>query len=300
MSERIVVYAIDLMDRSKVSAAAGEAGLDVSFVRSAAALVERVAGGASTVVVDLGRARRHRRDPSGAGLGLGVRRRVRRPCRHRPPPGMPATPGRRRCSPGARSSPIRLDGWEAEPWLDDCSSSGGTRPACRLLRRPAARDPELEIVALERGKYTSYSACGIPYVVGGVVDDLDDLVVRTPEQFREDTIDVHVRHEVTGIDLDAGGWKRFDHTGNGAVSFGFDQLMVASGPGPGGPIFRAWACRSCGASRRSTTAPPCSISSRPTGAATSWSLAVATSVWRWPRRSCSGAPGSCSSTPPTT
>ncbi|MBA3522992.1 MAG: flavoprotein oxidoreductase, partial [Geodermatophilaceae bacterium] len=47
------------------------------------------------------------------------------------------------------------------------------------------RGPEdLEIVALELGDWTSYSACGIPYFVGGLVEDIDDMVSRTPEQFR--------------------------------------------------------------------------------------------------------------------
>ena len=42
-------------------------------------------------------------------------------------------------------------------------------------------DDSLEIVALERGSHTSYSACGIPYWVGGDVPDVDALVARTPE-----------------------------------------------------------------------------------------------------------------------
>ncbi len=46
----------------------------------------------------------------------------------------------------------------------------------RRLRGP----DELEIVAVERGHYASYSACGIPYFVGGVVDELDKLIARTP------------------------------------------------------------------------------------------------------------------------
>ena len=44
---------------------------------------------------------------------------------------------------------------------------------------------DLEIVAFERGHFTSYSACGIPYWIGGVVTDRDALVARTPARFRE-------------------------------------------------------------------------------------------------------------------
>ena len=49
----------------------------------------------------------------------------------------------------------------------------------------------------EKGQYTSYSACGIPYLVAGDVDRVDDLVVRTPAELRVDhRIDVRTRHEV--------------------------------------------------------------------------------------------------------
>ena len=62
---------------------------------------------------------------------------------------------------------------------------------------------DLEIVAFERGHFTSYSACGIPYWIGGAVGDRDDLVARDPQTFRDAfDIDVRLRHEVTGIDLD--------------------------------------------------------------------------------------------------
>jgi hypothetical protein len=54
---RVFAYVVDLMDRSKVTSAAAPAGIDVTFVRSAAQLDDAVAGGeeAGTVVVDLGR-----------------------------------------------------------------------------------------------------------------------------------------------------------------------------------------------------------------------------------------------------
>jgi hypothetical protein len=52
----VAAYVVDLMDRSKVASAAGAAGIDVAFVRSAAALSDKVAeGGVETAVVDLSR-----------------------------------------------------------------------------------------------------------------------------------------------------------------------------------------------------------------------------------------------------
>src|SRR6187551_2677705 len=50
---------------------------------------------------------------------------------------------------------------------------------------------ELEIVAFERGHFTSYSACGIPYWIGGAVKDRDALIARTPREFRDAGISVH-------------------------------------------------------------------------------------------------------------
>ena len=54
----------------------------------------------------------------------------------------------------------------------------GGMAAAAVARR---RKPDLEIVALEKGHWTSYSACGIPYVVGGDVRSLDQLVTRWPQ-----------------------------------------------------------------------------------------------------------------------
>ncbi|MEU8349301.1 MULTISPECIES: FAD-dependent oxidoreductase [unclassified Streptomyces] len=59
---------------------------------------------------------------------------------------------------------------------------------------------ELEITAFERGHFTSYSACGIPYWVGGQVDGPEALVARTAEEHRARAIDLRMRTEVTEID----------------------------------------------------------------------------------------------------
>src|SRR5687768_13334652 len=62
---------------------------------------------------------------------------------------------------------------------------------------------DLDIVALEKGRYTSYSACGIPYLIGGEVERVEELVARTPQEFRDKhRIDVRLGHEAMAIDLD--------------------------------------------------------------------------------------------------
>jgi NADPH-dependent 2,4-dienoyl-CoA reductase/sulfur reductase-like enzyme len=98
----------------------------------------------------------------------------------------------------------------------------------RRLRGP----DELEIVAFERGHFTSYSACGIPYWVGGDVPDRDRLIARTPEEHRERSIDLRMRTEVTGIDV-AGARVRSRDLGTGAEEWtSYDRLVIATGARP--------------------------------------------------------------------
>src|SRR5687767_315859 len=96
------------------------------------------------------------------------------------------------------------------------------------------RGPEdLEIVVFERGDYTSYSACGIPYFVADTVTEVDELVIRTPETFRDkQDIDVRIRHEVTEIDLDKRAVKVRNLEDDSESTEGFDLLMVATGGAP--------------------------------------------------------------------
>src|SRR3712207_1850111 len=96
--------------------------------------------------------------------------------------------------------------------------------------------PDLDVVALEKGDWTSFSACGIPYLVGGHIGQLDDLVVRTPQQLRADhRIDVRMRHEAMAIDLDRRAVEVRDHDHARTVWLPFDQLMLGMGARPRRP-----------------------------------------------------------------
>ena len=94
------------------------------------------------------------------------------------------------------------------------------------------RGDDLEVIALERGTATSYSACGIPYWIGGQVDGREDLVARTPAGHRANGIDMRVRHEVTGLDLDRRSVEVHDLERGGTETIGFDQVMIATGASP--------------------------------------------------------------------
>lgn len=108
----------------------------------------------------------------------------------------------------------------------DAAGMGAATQAHRI-------DAGLEIVAFEKGNWTSYSACGIPYVVGGSVDGLERLVVRTPQEHRDTSlIDVRTRHEVTGIDVDARRLEVRDHAHSRTIQVPFDDLVLGMGARP--------------------------------------------------------------------
>ena len=97
------------------------------------------------------------------------------------------------------------------------------------------RGDDLEVVALERGHHTSFSACGIPYWIGGDVDSVDQLVARSAEQHRANGIDLRMRTEAVGLDLDRREAEVRDHEGGSTYRLGFDHLVLATGARPRRP-----------------------------------------------------------------
>ncbi|MFD0112270.1 FAD-dependent oxidoreductase [Streptomyces sp. NPDC127176] len=108
---------------------------------------------------------------------------------------------------------------------------GGAPPPPPQARRMRGPD-ELEIVAFERGHFSSYSACGIPYWVGGEVTGRDELIARTPEEHRERSIDLRMRTEVTELDVE-GGRVRSRELDTGTEAWtSYDKLVIATGARP--------------------------------------------------------------------
>ncbi|MEU6159179.1 FAD-dependent oxidoreductase [Streptomyces sp. NPDC047130] len=95
------------------------------------------------------------------------------------------------------------------------------------------KDPgELEIVAFERGHFSSYSACGIPYWVGGEVTDREALIARSPEEHRARDIDLRMRTEVTEIDVDGSRVRARELDGGEEYWTSYDKLVIATGATP--------------------------------------------------------------------
>ncbi len=108
---------------------------------------------------------------------------------------------------------------------------GGDGAGMSAASQAKRRDPALRITAYEQGPVVSYSACSIPYYVGGLVDDPKRLIARTPEVFRDRLgIDVLTHHEVTGVDPN--GQRVFVQQGSHAFWQEYDELVIATGATP--------------------------------------------------------------------
>lgn len=98
--------------------------------------------------------------------------------------------------------------------------------AAAVARR---RDPSADVLVLEGGPYMSYSSCGIPYLIGGTIDDPQSLIARSPEEFRGAGIDVRARCEVEEIDLRGRTLTYRDHEARTRHRESFDTLVYATG-----------------------------------------------------------------------
>ena len=107
--------------------------------------------------------------------------------------------------------------------------AGGATAATRIRRL----DEHAEITIFERSGYISYANCGLPYYIGGVIEDPEELTLQTPESFQTRfRINVKVKHEVIDIDvkrktvtvrnLDTG--EEFEE--------GYDKLILSPGAKP--------------------------------------------------------------------
>ena len=107
--------------------------------------------------------------------------------------------------------------------------AGGASAAARLRRL----DERAEIVMFERTGYVSYANCGLPYYIGGVIEDRADLTLQTPQSFRARfNVDVRVRCEVTAIDRAAKAVEVTDLATGKTYREGYDKLILSPGARP--------------------------------------------------------------------
>ncbi|WP_395640818.1 FAD-dependent oxidoreductase [Pseudolysinimonas sp.] len=107
--------------------------------------------------------------------------------------------------------------------------AGGMSAATRLRRLLE----HAEIVVFERGGHVSFANCGLPYYLGGVIDDRADLLLQTPASLAARFgLDVRVRHEVLAIDRDARTIRVRDLESGTETDEPYDALVLSPGASP--------------------------------------------------------------------
>jgi len=107
--------------------------------------------------------------------------------------------------------------------------AGGASTAARL-RRLSEED---QIILLERGEYISYANCGLPYYIGGTIDEREKLFVMTPEKFKAWlNIDVRTKNEALAINRVKKEIEVKNHLTGKTYHESYDYLVLSPGAEP--------------------------------------------------------------------
>ena len=112
--------------------------------------------------------------------------------------------------------------------------AGGATAAARIRRL----DEQAEIIVFERSGFISYANCGLPYYIGGTIEDENELTLQTPESFwKRFRVKMNVHHEVTAIHPDS-KTVTVKNLENGKVfTESYDKLVLSPGAKPIKPSF---------------------------------------------------------------
>ena len=110
---------------------------------------------------------------------------------------------------------------------------GGDAAGMSAASQIRRMQPLREITVYEKGPYTSYAACGIPYYIAGLVGEKEKLIARTPETFQEKyRISAQTEHEVLAISPEEHTvWVKNLQSGEDWHE-PYDQLLLATGANP--------------------------------------------------------------------
>lgn len=110
--------------------------------------------------------------------------------------------------------------------------AGGATAAARIRRL----NEQAEIVVFERSKFISYANCGLPYYIGDVITDPEDLTLQTPENFfSRFRVNMKVRHEVTAIHPDKKTVSVKNLQTGEEFEESYDKLILSPGAKPTQP-----------------------------------------------------------------
>lgn len=112
--------------------------------------------------------------------------------------------------------------------------AGGATAAARIRRL----DEKAEIIVFEKSGFISYANCGLPYYIGGTIENEGDLTLQTPQSFYSRfRVDMRVHHEVISIDPDSKN-VTVKNLGTGEIfNESYDKLLISTGARPVKPPF---------------------------------------------------------------
>jgi len=107
--------------------------------------------------------------------------------------------------------------------------AAGTKTAAKLMRE----DRENEVIILNKGENISYAGCGLPYFVGNVIPEKEQLIVNTPQKFEKLTgAKVLIRTEATKVDRKGKTVTAVDLGTGEEKLYHYDKLVIATGASP--------------------------------------------------------------------
>jgi len=113
--------------------------------------------------------------------------------------------------------------------------AGGATAAARARRL----DEHAEIILFERGEHISFANCGLPYYIGEVIKDREDLFVTTPEAFGDRySIDIRIFSEVVAIDTKNKHVEAKNLKTGEQYKETYDKIILSPGAEPVKPPFR--------------------------------------------------------------
>ncbi len=110
---------------------------------------------------------------------------------------------------------------------------GGVAGGASAATRARRMNERARIIMLEKDAYVSFANCGLPYHLGGVIQDRAKLLVAKPEMFKKRfNIEVRVRHEALAIDRTTKTVRIRDHQAGTEYTETYDKLILAPGAAP--------------------------------------------------------------------
>lgn len=107
--------------------------------------------------------------------------------------------------------------------------AAGTKTAAKLKRQ----NPDADVTIITKDQDISYAGCGLPYYVGGVIEEKEELIVNTPQKYAALTgVKVLTKVEATGLDIEEKKVKAVNLMSGTEEEYTYDTLIIATGASP--------------------------------------------------------------------